>query len=57
MVLRDLTIPRRHSRTPGITSFGYDRTTNTYEVEVDGVKIGLFGVNELDGVEKGHAAS
>ena len=33
----------------GITSFGYDRT-NTYEV--DGVKIGLFGVNELDGVEK-----
>lgn len=33
----------------GITSFGYDRT-NTYDV--DGVKIGLFGVNELDGVEK-----
>ncbi len=33
----------------GITSFGYDRT-NTYEV--DGVKIGLFGVNELDGVDK-----
>lgn len=33
----------------GITSFGYDRT-NTYDV--DGVKIGLFGVNELDGIEK-----
>ncbi len=33
----------------GITSFGYDRTA-TYDVS--GVKIGLFGVNELDGVEK-----
>lgn len=33
----------------GITSFGYDRTA-TYDV--DGLKIGLFGVNELDGIEK-----
>lgn len=33
----------------GITSFGYDRTA-TYEA--NGVKIGLFGVNELDGFDK-----